>query len=258
MSEADKLEITAPQQDLAAKPLVFSVRNLEKSFALPSGGRLEVLKGASLEIQRGEFLVIEGKSGIGKSTLLHLLGLLDRPDRGEIIFEGQEVGSARLGMRAKLRATRIGFVFQFYYLLPEFTALENIMLPGKIEHSMFAWLKRRDEATERAMELLESVGIADRAKHYPNQLSGGERQRVALARALFNKPAVMLCDEPTGNLDVKTSDSIHRLLSDLNRETGQTMVVVTHDTGLAQYAQRVVRLEDGQFQATAGEAPSLP
>ena len=236
------------QGTLGAGEPIFKIRDLEKTFALPGGKRLSVLNGLSLDVARSELLVIQGKSGIGKSTLLHLLGLLDRPDSGVIEFEGREVSNAALRRRARLRARRISFVFQFYYLLPEFTAAENVMVPGKISESVLGWMGARRGASERAMELLDSVGIADRASHRPNQLSGGERQRVALARALFNEPAVLLCDEPTGNLDVKTSDAIHSLLARLNEKTGQTMIVVTHDPGLSDYAGRVVDLVDGRIE----------
>ena len=223
--------------------LVFHVRDLKRSYPLPRGGRLDV--------RRGEFVVLRGKSGIGKSTLLHLLGMLDRPDGGTLVLEGRDVTRAGTGRRAALKARRIGFVFQFYHLLPEFTALENVLVPGTIARSVGAWLPFRREARRRAAELLGRVGIADRADHLPAQLSGGERQRVALARALFNRPAILLCDEPTGNLDVATSESVHALLGEVNRELGQTVIVVTHDPGLEPYASRVIHLEDGKIREEA-------
>ncbi len=227
--------------------IVYGVRDLKKSFAQPSGGRLVVLDGADLDVRKGEFLLVRGKSGIGKSTFLHILGLLDRADSGRLIFNGEDVLQASRRRRAQLRAAGIGFVFQFFHLLPEFTALENVMIPGKVRFGPLAWSAQRGAAKRRAAELLETVGLGGRSTHRPNQLSGGERQRVALARALFNEPKILLCDEPTGNLDVKTSESIHQLLAELHARTGQTLVVVTHDVSLAAYAGRTVDLVDGRF-----------
>ncbi len=238
---------SVPQDHREVESLVYEVRDLCKSFPLPNGERLMVLKEAHLEVKRGEFLLIKGQSGIGKSTFLHILGLLDRADRGTLLLDGIDVQGLSRGGRARTRAEKIGFVFQFYHLLPEFTALENILVPGKIELGPLAWLKQKKEARERARWLLELVGIVDRADHRPNQLSGGERQRVALARALFNRPSIMLCDEPTGNLDVKTSDAMHELIARLAAETGQTMIVVTHDPNLESYASRVLALSEGGF-----------
>ncbi len=237
--------------------LVYQVEDLHKSFALPDGNRLTVLSGANLNVARGEFLLIKGQSGIGKSTFLHILGLLDHPDRGTLLLDGVDVQKLSRNAKAHTRAEKIGFVFQFYHLLPEFTAVENIMMSGKIEHGPLAWMSRKKESRERARYLLDLVGIADRAEHRPNQLSGGERQRVALARALFNEPSIMLCDEPTGNLDVKTSDAIHELIAKLAQETGQTMIVVTHDKSLEFYASRILALTDGGFvEHQMPQAPS--
>lgn len=233
--------------ELTNEDLVYSVKGLSKSFALPSGESLQVLKSANLEVRRGEFLLIKGQSGIGKSTFLHILGLLDRADEGQLLLDGVDVRGLSRNARARTRAEKIGFVFQFYHLLPEFTAVENIMVPGKIEHGPLSWLKNRSAAKDRAEYLLDLVGISARADHRPNQLSGGERQRVALARALFNQPSIMLCDEPTGNLDVKTSDAIHELIAKLAAETGQTMIVVTHDPSLEDYASKVLSLTGGGF-----------
>lgn len=224
---------------------ILAARSIVRSYPVASE-RLIVLQNLDLDIYEGEFLVIEGKSGIGKTTLLHLLGLLDRPDSGRIIFEKRDVASASNRERALLRATRISFVFQFFHLLPEFSALENVLLPAMINDGIGEWRSKKSDHKKRAMELLDAVGIAARASHRPKQLSGGERQRVALARALFNRPAIVLCDEPTGNLDVKTTDEIHQLLVRLNRELRQTFVLVTHDPHLSDHASRVVRIENGR------------
>ncbi|MFT7618801.1 MAG: lipoprotein-releasing system ATP-binding protein [Planctomycetota bacterium] len=248
MSNLEHMPTSNPETESGEQgELVYSVRGLSKSFTLPSGEKLQVLKGANLEVRREEFLLIKGQSGIGKSTFLHILGLLDRADGGQLLLDGVDVQKLSRKARARTRAEKIGFVFQFYHLLPEFTALENIMVPGKIEFGPIAWMKNRAQAKERAEYLLNLVGISERADHRPNQLSGGERQRVALARALFNQPSIMLCDEPTGNLDVKTSDAIHELIAKLAAETGQTMIVVTHDPSLEAYASKVLSLTDGGF-----------
>jgi lipoprotein-releasing system ATP-binding protein len=226
--------------------IVYRLRGVAKTYPSPVRP-IQVLRDLDLDVAAGDFLVIEGKSGIGKTTLLHIMGLLDRPDSGVLDFEGEDVGRASSGRRAALRAERVTFVFQFYHLLPEFTAAENVLLPSMITHGLLSWRAEKKKFVERARRLLELVGVGHRATHRPKHLSGGERQRVALARALFNQPAVVLCDEPTGNLDVRTTDEIHELLVRLNAETGQTFVVVTHDPGLADMAKRVVRLEDGKL-----------
>ena len=235
--------------------MMMSLRGISKSYATPRG-RLSILDDLNLDVYESEFLLIEGPSGVGKSTLLHLMGLLDRPDSGEVIVDGVDLARASRRRRAAMRARRVAFVFQFFHLLPELTAQDNVMLPGMITNSVLSWFGARRGARERAEELLEEVGLKERMKHRPHQLSGGERQRVALARALFSRPALVLCDEPTGNLDVGTSEEMHALLARLNDETGQTMVVVTHDLGLSRYAQRTVRLEDRRIvePSTRGEA----
>ncbi|MEZ6196161.1 MAG: ABC transporter ATP-binding protein [Planctomycetota bacterium] len=237
-----------PHRDEAA---AFSVRGVKKSYRLPDGRALPVLRGVDLDVRPGEFVLVEGRSGIGKSTLLHIMGLLDRPDAGEVILDGRDYARATKRARARARAARIGFVFQFFHLLPEFTALENVMMTGKVRDGIFAWRRRAQEARDRAQALLEQVGIGARSGHRPNQLSGGERQRVALARALFSEPALLLCDEPTGNLDVRTSEEIHDLLVELNRTTRQTMVVVTHDPGLSLRASRTIRIFEGRAEVVA-------
>ncbi len=203
-------------------------------------GTLDVLRGVSLEVARGEVVAVVGASGAGKSTLLQIAGTLMRPDGGRVVLDGTDVGA--LGDRAlsRFRNEHIGFVFQFHHLLPEFTALENVMIP--------ALIGRRDKraAARRAAELLETMGLAERLEHKPAALSGGEQQRVAIARALMNDPAVLLADEPSGNLDSRNREEIHRLFFDLRDRTGQTVVIVTHDEGLAATADRRVVMSDGR------------
>ncbi len=203
-------------------------------------GTLDVLRGVSLEVARGEVVAVVGASGAGKSTLLQIAGTLMRPDGGRVVIDGTDVGA--LGDRAlsRFRNERIGFVFQFHHLLPEFTALENVMIP--------ALIGRRDKraAARRAAELLETMGLAERLEHKPAALSGGEQQRVAIARALINDPAVLLADEPSGNLDSRNREEIHRLFFDLRNRTGQTVVIVTHDEGLAATADRRIVMSDGR------------
>ena len=203
-------------------------------------GTLDVLRGVSLEVARGEVVAVVGASGAGKSTLLQIAGTLMRPDGGRVVIDGTDVGA--LGDRAlsRFRNERIGFVFQFHHLLPEFTALENVMIP--------ALIGRRDKraAARRAAELLATLGLAERLEHKPAALSGGEQQRVAIARALMNDPAVLLADEPSGNLDSRNREEIHRLFFDLRDRTGQTVVIVTHDEGLAATADRRVVMSDGR------------
>ncbi len=203
-------------------------------------GTLDVLRGVSLEVARGEVVAVVGASGAGKSTLLQIAGTLMRPDGGRVVIDGTDVGA--LGDRAlsRFRNERIGFVFQFHHLLPEFTALENVMIP--------ALIGRRDKraAARRAAELLETMGLAERLEHKPAALSGGEQQRVAIARALVNDPAVLLADEPSGNLDSRNREEIHRLFFDLRNRTGQTVVIVTHDEGLAATADRRIVMSDGR------------
>ncbi len=203
-------------------------------------GTLDVPRGVTLEVARGEVVAVVGASGAGKSTLLQIAGTLMRPDGGRVVIDGTDVGA--LGDRAlsRFRNERIGFVFQFHHLLPEFTALENVMIP--------ALIGRRDKraAARRAAELLETMGLAERLEHKPAALSGGEQQRVAIARALMNDPAVLLADEPSGNLDSRNREEIHRLFFDLRNRTGQTVVIVTHDEGLAATADRRIVMSDGR------------
>ncbi|MCZ6677269.1 MAG: ABC transporter ATP-binding protein [Candidatus Poribacteria bacterium] len=201
---------------------------------------LPVLKGIDLEVQRAEMLAIVGASGVGKSTLLHLIGALDRPTSGKVYYEEQDAFAFSDRELDRFRNQEIGFVFQFHHLLPEFTALENVAMGALIARQQV------DVAYDRARELLDYVGLAERLEHRPYELSGGERQRVAIARALVNSPKVVLADELTGNLDRKTSEAVHDLLWDLNDRLGQTFIIVTHNQPLAQRADRLIHLVDGR------------
>ena len=204
-----------------------------------SYGALEVLRGVSLEVSRGEVVSIVGASGAGKTTLLQILGTLSKADRGSVEIDGQDVSS--LGDRAlsRFRNEKIGFVFQFHHLLPEFTAFENVCIPGLIGR------RPKAEVERRAGELLALVGLTERRDHKPGELSGGEQQRVAIARALVNSPAVLLADEPSGNLDTRNKEEVHRLFFDLRERLGQTVVIVTHDENLAAMADRKITMSDG-------------
>jgi lipoprotein-releasing system ATP-binding protein len=222
------------------QPLV-ELRQVKKTFH-HLGRPLDVIKGIDLQLFRGELAAIVGPSGAGKSTLLHCLGTLDLPTSGQILLDGQDVTKLPGARLSAMRNRTIGFVFQFHHLLPEFTALENVQMPGLIHG------KSRSETAPRARQLLEGVGLAERATHRPGELSGGEQQRVALARALFMDPPVLLADEPTGNLDTATSDAIHDLFLKVNRERGTTIVVVTHNVGFAERMPRIIRLRDGYIE----------
>ncbi|MHC4135873.1 MAG: ABC transporter ATP-binding protein [Planctomycetota bacterium] len=224
---------------------ILEVSDIHKSFRMGSE-ELRVLRGVDFEMEEGEILAIVGQSGSGKSTLLHQVGLLDKPDQGHVRYRGQEMplGGARA---AHARNRLFGFVFQFYHLLPEFTALENVLMPSLILQSWAEYRRQKKEIRAHASLLLERVGLGERMKHRPPQLSGGERQRVAIARALMNRPPILLCDEPTGNLDRRTAEEVRALLWDLNRTDKQTMVVVSHDPGLAQQADRSLVLVDGRL-----------
>ena len=210
-------------------------RDLRRSFRI-GPRRIEVLRGVSLEVQKGECVFLCGASGAGKTTLLYTLAGLERPEAGEVEFEGRRLYRAGESALAKLRNEKMGFVFQGYFLLPELTALENVMLPGMIG---------RRAPREQCAESLATVGLGERTNHLPPELSGGEQQRVAIARALTNDPDIIFADEPTGNLDSKTGDAIMDLLLGLARERGKTLVVVTHDTNLAQRGDRTLRIADG-------------
>ncbi len=223
----------------ASVPPILETRALCKSF--PSGAEsLHVLRGIDLTLSPGEFVSIVGVSGAGKSTLLHLLGGLDRPTSGNVVYRGNDLFSGSEEELADYRNARVGFVFQFHHLLPEFTAIENVLIPG--------WI-RGEQANdkEKAGALLAELGLADRGHHRPGQLSGGEQQRVALARALFLDPEIVLADEPTGNLDSATGQEIHDLILKINRARGTTFVIVTHNETLARTAHRCLRLKDGKL-----------
>jgi lipoprotein-releasing system ATP-binding protein len=223
----------------AAGPLL-QVQGLEKVFK-KGGEKIHALKGIDLTIHQGERVAITGASGAGKTTLLHILGTLDRPSRGDVLYQGVALFSRPEGALAALRNRDIGFVFQFYNLLPEFTALENTMMPALIQG------RGREQAQQQAAEILTEVGLKDRMRHKPGELSGGEQQRVAVARALVLRPSLLLADEPTGNLDSKTGERVIKLIFSLNRAKGVTLIVVTHNEALAQRFPRQIFLADGRI-----------
>lgn len=219
---------------------LLEVRDLKKSYPT-AAGPLEVLGGVSFAVEPGEIVAVVGESGTGKSTLLHLIGTLDRPTSGQVLFDGEDVFRKSDDELANFRNERIGFVFQFHHLLPEFTAAENVAMPALIRGL------RMHQALERAGELLTILGLEGRMEHRPGQLSGGEQQRVAVARSLMNEPGLILADEPTGNLDLKTADMLHEEILRLSRSLGQTFILVTHNPGLADIADRVLHLQAGVF-----------
>lgn len=215
---------------------MIEVKDIHKSY-----GKLNVLKGISLKIPEKKVISIIGASGTGKSTLLHILGTLDYPDSGEVLYDHVNVATYSSDKLAAFRNNNIGFVFQFHHLLPEFTALENVCIP--------AWIKGvgKKEAEKRALELLSLMGLKDRISHKPNELSGGEQQRVSVARALVNNPQIVLADEPSGNLDTHTKNELHQLFFSLRDELGQTFVIVTHDNSLAELSDQKILLQDGRI-----------
>ncbi|MCA8953670.1 MAG: ABC transporter ATP-binding protein [Planctomycetes bacterium] len=223
---------------------VLAARDVHKTYRL---GRQEipVLRGVDLAIERGEIVALLGASGAGKSTLLHVLGLLDPPTRGEVLYDGEPVHDLSIRERARLRHDHTGFVFQFYHLIPELTALQNVLLARMMTDSVTRYWRGRRAARRAATELLERVGLGERLRHRPTELSGGERQRVAIARALLAEPRVILADEPTGNLDSATAEGVIELMFELQRERAVAFALVTHDERLAARADRIVRLHDG-------------
>lgn len=219
---------------------MIDIKGITKSF-----GNLQVLKGIDLHINTGEVVSIVGPSGAGKTTLLQIIGTLDRPDEGTVVIDGMEISQLSKKRLADFRNQHIGFVFQFHQLLPEFTALENIMIPAFIAG------KSRNEAKKKAEELLAFMDLSDRAGHKPNELSGGEKQRIAVARALVNNPTVILADEPSGSLDSKNKADLHRLFFELRDKFGQTFVIVTHDESLASITDRTIHMRDGLLTDTS-------
>ncbi|HMU99037.1 MAG TPA: ABC transporter ATP-binding protein [Chitinophagales bacterium] len=213
---------------------MISCSDIHKSY-----GQLEVLKGINLQVNQGELVSVVGASGAGKSTLLHIIGTLDKPDRGEVIINGMSVANLKDKALSEFRNKNLGFIFQFHHLLPEFTALENVCIPGYIAN-------RKDaEVQNRAKELLDFMGLKDRFHHKPNELSGGEQQRVSVARALINNPLLILADEPTGNLDSEKSEELHNLFFDMKRMFNQTFIIVTHNEHLAEKADKKIVMKDG-------------
>jgi ABC-type lipoprotein export system ATPase subunit len=231
---------------MTVSDVILEARNIHKAYHM-GAAQVCVLKGINLEVKAGEFLAVIGASGSGKSTLLHLFGGLDRADQGSVLFKGQDLTRLGLGGLNRFRNRDAGFVFQFYHLLDELNILENVLVPVMAGCSVGAWLSCRAQARSKALTLLERMGLKDRLAHKPYQLSGGERQRVAIARALINNPVLLLADEPTGNLDSATGNSILKVFEQLNRD-GQTIVMVTHDARIAHQATRTIQLVDGKIR----------
>jgi len=225
---------------------ILAGEGLVKEYRM-GAARLRVLHGVDLAVDAGEFLCILGPSGSGKSTLLHLMGLLDRPTAGRVILDGQDAFAQPKRWRDRMRNSFLGFVFQFYYLMPDLSVLGNTLLPAMIRTPLLTWPAIRGASRRRAMEVLTGLGLSERVAHLPRELSGGERQRAALARALVHEPRILFADEPTGNLDSATGEEIMRVITRLNRRDGLTVVMVTHDGRLAEQADRVLRLRDGKL-----------
>ena len=230
---------------MSKSDFILKAEGLYKSYRM-GATEVKVLKGVDLAVRQGEFVAIVGASGSGKSTLLHILGALDRPDKGIVSFQGRQLSRYSSSELNRFRNKMVGFVFQFYHLLDELNVLENIYLPAMASKTTIGWFACRKWAKSRAKELIDQLGLGERANHRPYQLSGGERQRVAIGRALMNQPRLLLADEPTGNLDSATGNGILDILEKLNRE-GQTIVMVTHDERIAERAGRIVTLADGRI-----------
>lgn len=223
---------------------LLKAQNIHKHYD-EDGSELHVLKGVNMEVSDGEIVTIVGASGAGKSTLLHIIGLLDTPSSGHVYFRGADLHALSSGKKAAIRNRKFGFVFQFFHLLPELDAMENVLLPAMVGNSMPGWLRRKKELKAHAEKIIRSVGLWERRRHKPRELSGGEKQRIAIARALMNRPEILFCDEPTGNLDSKTSGEVMRLLWSLNRENEMALVIVTHNWELAQSGGRALQMSDG-------------
>ena len=228
-----------------AYPSAIRTRGLYKSFG-KAKVNVPVLKGVDLDIPTGEFTAIIGKSGSGKSTLLHLLGTLDKPDKGEIWFRDERIDSLPYKRRDALRNSEFGLIFQFYHLLPELNVLENVLVPKMVESGFFSYMRNKSIYKKKAQELLEKVGMGHRLKHRPSQLSGGEMQRTAIARALISNPSVLLADEPTGNLDGQNGEEVMKTLAELSLDENLTIVMVTHDDRIAETADHLIHLVDGK------------
>ena len=226
----------------AMNEILLQTENLHKSYPAGRSGTLEVLKGIDLSIAEGEIITIVGPSGVGKSTLLHLIGGLDRPSEGRVLIDGGDISGFDDTRLALFRNRTIGFVFQFHHLLPEFTAIENVMMPGLVSR------QERHALHKRSLALLERVGLGERVGHRPKELSGGEQQRVAVARALINSPRLLLADEPSGNLDTESANALHDMLWGVSRQLRQTLVVVTHNRDLAERSDRIIELSNGKVK----------
>jgi lipoprotein-releasing system ATP-binding protein len=234
---------------MSGNEFILESEGIYKSYRM-GATEVRVLKGVDLAVKRGEFVAIVGASGSGKSTLLHILGALDKPDKGIVRFQGRDLSMQSAGELNRYRNKRVGFIFQFYHLLDELNVLENICLPAMASKSVLAWLACRRWAKGRAGQLLAELGLLERANHKPYQLSGGERQRVAIGRALMNEPNLLLADEPTGNLDSATGNGILEVFEKLNK-AGQTIIMVTHDERVARRAGRIITLADGKIRNPA-------